>query len=76
MTRCNSRNPTHSNIDAVLESPSCFLTPQSAPTAGDSIELNEGLKELRVGFGVAEMVTKEVSEQFELVQTASSDHVK
>jgi len=44
-----------------LESPSLFLTSQSKSTAVDFVELNEGLKEPRVGFGVAEVVTEESS---------------
>ena len=63
-------------MDTVLESPSLFLTSQSKSTVEGFIELNKGLKELRVGFGVAEVATEEVSELIKPVQTASSDHVK
>jgi len=74
--RCDSRNPAHQKIDAILESPSLFLTPQSKPTVEDFVELNEGLKKPRVGFGVAEVATEEVSELIKPVQTASSGHIK
>jgi len=74
--RYNSRNPAHPKIDAVLESPSLFLTSQNKSTVDDFVELNESLKEPRVGFGIAEVVTEESSELVELVQTTSSDHVK
>ena len=40
------------------------------------VELDEGLKELEVDFGVAEVVTEEGGELFETVQTTSCDHVK
>jgi len=59
-----------------LESPNLFLTSQSTSTVEGFIELNEGLKETRVGFGVAEVATEEVSELVKPIQTASSDHVK
>jgi len=42
----------------------------------DLVELNEGLKELRVCSGVAQVVTEEGAELRETVQTASSNHVK
>jgi len=74
--RCGIRNPTHLKVDAILESPSLFLIPQSKSAVDDLVELNEGLKELWVGFGVAEVVTEEGSELFEAVQTAPGDHVK
>jgi len=73
---CDGRNPSYPKIDAVLESPSLFLTSQSKSTAGDFVELNEGLKEPRVGHGVAQVVAEKSSELVKSVQTASSDHVK
>ena len=76
MPRCNSQNPIHLNINAVLKSPSLFVTSQSTSTVGDSVELNEGLKKPWVGFGVAEVTTEEASELVKLAQTASSNHVK
>ena len=42
----------------------------------DLIELNKGLKELWVCFGVPEVVTEKGSELPETVQTASGDHVE
>ena len=42
----------------------------------DLVELNEGLKELWVGFGVAEVTTEEGRVLFEMGQAASSDHIK
>jgi len=59
-----------------LESPSLFLTSQSKSTVEHFVELNEGSKEPRVGFGVAEVVTEEVRDLVESVQTASSGHVE
>ena len=50
-----------------MESPSLFLTSQSKSTVDDFIELNEGLEEFRVGFGVAEVVTEEGSKLFETI---------
>ena len=40
------------------------------------VELDEGLKELGVDFGFAEVVTEEGGELFETVQITSCDHVK
>ena len=74
--QCGSRNHTHLKVDAILESPSLFLAPQSKSAVHDLVELNEGLKEFGVGFGVAEVMTEEGSELFETIQIASSDHVK
>ena len=74
--RCDSRNPAHPKIDAVLKSPSLFLTSQSKSTVLDFVELNEGSKEPRVGSGVAQVVTEGNSVLVKSVQTASSDHVK
>ena len=76
MPRCDSQNPAHSKIDVVFESPSLFLTSQSTSGASDFVELNESLKEPRVGLGVAQVVTEESGELVKSVQTASSDHVK
>ena len=45
-------------------------------TVPDLVQLNEGLKELWVGFGVLEVVTEVGTELPEAVQTAPSDHVK
>ena len=74
--RCGSRNPTYPKIDTVLDSPSLFLTSQNNSSVGDFVELNEGLEELRVGFGVAEVATEENGKLVQSVQTASSDHVE
>jgi len=74
--RRDGQSSAHLKINAVLESPSLFLTSQSKSTVDDFVELNEGLKEPRVGFGVTEVVTEESGELVESVQTASSDHVK
>ena len=60
--RCDGRNPSYPKIDAVLQSPSLFFASQSKSTAGDFVELNEGLKEPRVGSGVAEVLTEGGSE--------------
>jgi len=73
---CDSRNPAYPKIDTVLESPSLFLTSQNNSSVGDFVELNEGLEEPRVGFGVAEVATEENSKLVQSVQTASSDHVE
>jgi len=74
--RCDGRNFAHPKIDAVLQSPSLFLTSQSKSSTVDFVELNEGLKEPRVGLRVAQVVAEETSELVKSVQTASSDHVK
>ena len=57
-----AENPSYPKIDAILESPSLFLTSQSKSTADDFVELNEGLKKPRVGSGIAEVLTEEGSE--------------
>jgi len=59
--RCDCQNPAHPNIDAVLESPSLFFTSQSKSSAVDFVEMGESLKELRVRFGVTEVVAEESS---------------
>ena len=61
MPRDDSRNPAHPKIDSVLESPSFFFTSQSKSTTVDFVELNEGLKEPRVGLGIAKVVTEKSS---------------
>lgn len=71
-----TENDTHLKFDSILESPSLLLTSQSKPAIDDLVELNESLKKLRVGFGVAEVVTEEGSELPEAVQTASSNHIE
>ena len=76
MPRCDSLNPAHPKIDAILKSQSLFPTFQSKSTVLDFVELNEGLKEPWVGFGVAEVLTEGSGVLVESVQTASSDHVK
>ena len=76
MPRSDGRNSAHPKIDAVLQSPSLFLTTQSKSSTVDFVELGEGLKEPRVGFGVAQVLTEESSELVKSVQTASSDHAK
>ena len=74
--RCDSRNRSHLKIDAVLESPSLLLTSQSKSAVENFVELNEGLKELWISFGIAEVVTEEGGELLEAVQATSSNHVK
>ena len=59
-----------------MESPGFLLAPQGESTVEDLVKLNEGLKELRVGFGVAEVVAEEGGELLEAVQSTSSDHVE
>ena len=76
MSKCDGRNHSYPKIDTILESPSLFLTSQSKSTADDFVELNESLKEPRVGSGIAEVLTEEGSELVKSIQTASSDHVK
>ena len=57
-----AETPSYPKTDAVLESPSLFLMPQSKSTADDFVKLNKGLKEPRVGSGIAEVLTKEGGE--------------
>jgi len=59
--RSDGRNPSYPKIDAVLQSPSLFLRSQIKSTTGDFVELNEGLKESRVGLGIAQVATEEKS---------------
>lgn len=49
---------------------------QSKSAVENLVKLHEGLKVLRVGFRVGEVVTEEGSKLPEAVQTASSDHIK
>ena len=57
------------------ESPS-LLTSQISSGVEDFVELNEGLKELWVRFGVAEVMSGEGGDLPEAVQTAPGDHVE
>lgn len=63
-------------FDAIPSGPSLLLTSQSKPAIDDFVELNEGLEELWVGFGLAKVVTEEGSELSETVQATTSDHIK
>jgi hypothetical protein len=72
----DDRNYIHLKFDPVLKSPSFLLTSQSKATIDDLVELNEGLKELLIGFGVPEVVAEEGGKLPEAVQTASSNHIK
>jgi hypothetical protein len=72
----DNRNPAHSKFDAILKSPDLLFTPQSNPTVEDLVELFEGLKELWVGSGIAELVTEEGTKLVEAVQTTPSNYIK
>ena len=72
----NDRTTIYLEFDAVLDSPSLLLVSQSEPAIENFVKLNEGLKELGIGFGVAEMMSEECGELSEAVQTATSDHIK
>ena len=63
-------------FDSILESPGLLLTSQRKSTVDDLVKLDEGLKKLRVSFGVTEVVAKESGELPEAVQTASSNHIQ
>jgi hypothetical protein len=63
-------------FDAILSGPSLLVIPQSKPAIDDLVELNEGLKELWVGLGVAKMESEEGGELSEAVQATTDDHIE
>ena len=72
----DSRITAYLKFDPILSGPSLLLTPESKPTVDDFVELDEGLKELLVGPGLAKVVTEEGGELPEAVQATTSDHIK